>query len=1173
MINFPSCSPIDLFLVRGLPLLRLGSKVLCKMINSSVMACLAMSDMYGVESNIELSNDQYHLTFDGLGGMTVHSDGMLPRHIVPEFTISISDSDPEIYRNFNHPNYPIAPRPSVRWLAINEPIENISQWLATPGMRAAVRYGVRVVDEGGHRYWEYLDKSDKLVLRVGGRGRDGTSRPFSVGRNIIATAVGATRSTNEVTWSFPNHTDFAFSAAVRLPNGNSDPVIDIHFMPKIMAYYSISFTGSPAVSRLKMLRSPQECAGRSGLQGDFVLSEADVKLPRVMTASPDGGFALVVDPQECRFRLPSIEDSRFGLMLRFAASDTVQPVILAPLLGGIDSLMKADSSWRFSFRIVARPGDWKSMHRHIAQKIYSVGDQRDSSGSGSLNECLERAMDFLIDRSGKNYAMWSNEQKYYDYFTDQTGVYKPFSPLYGLGAAIVTDDETFYRRRALPAIEFALSRRNNVFSPYEFANRIQVKSASDAVGGPYIGYAQLVSLDFFLRGRAPVIRFLAQSNKEGKMDMADALAAYRASGNNQDLDTIRAMVAKTLTSLGAIQDHFLFDFLDAYEATRDPQLIRGATEAAYQAVTRLNHYPIPPGETLTVDRGGGSTVHKHSFGRHKNAWGFQPPEPVLVPEQTVPAWRVSRVGIPSPAYPMEYWMNMHGAILRTAALAQDDFLRDMARNGMVGRFANYPGDNRSSLSLIGERGDAIEAPPWKWNFATVNPGHAWDFAGAVIDYLVSDAFDRSRGQIDFPAESASGSGFRVRVYGARPGVFYGLYGVRLWLPRGLVDTDCVQLNWVAAYSNDTLCIAFMNQSGQAQSANVNLSQDHIAVLDGESRCWIDNAPMQTFRSSSNNLRIYVPPKGIAAYAIPAVVRPTLQSKMLAVNAPRLGQGSFTELETPSGVIHAMLLSAGRGLTNAYVYAEAYPQDVISAVLRWRQGHGNWTDVHDLIFPYEFSIGLEDEGGDFQFEILIEDKHQNIARSSLVTLRMGDGEVVRTAQPLTNGAFSVSNPHFIFQDPPSEYKIDAGFIKYLRQSANPTSLGFRDGRYYPYSSPKGRRIGPDLVVWNKAHFAIGCTDGDIERQLVAKVYHADRTLRSLIAERTPDLSVEHLTTQQWEMLLDFAVSQWPDPINDDLLNAVLAGDWTAVFRNHLYIRYNGPAPDHARNLAFVKRHQK
>ena len=82
------------------------------------------------------------------------------------------------------------------------------------------------------------------------------------------------------------------------------------------------------------------------------------------------------------------------------------------------------------------------------------------------------------------------------------------------------------------------------------------------------------------------------------------------------------------------------------------------------------------------------------------------PEPVTAPKQNVPAWRVARLGLPSPAYPMEYWMNVHGALLRTAALAHDDFLRDVAHWGMTGRFGNYPGDNRSKVSLVAELPEA-----------------------------------------------------------------------------------------------------------------------------------------------------------------------------------------------------------------------------------------------------------------------------------------------------------------------------------------------------------------------------------------------------------------------------------------------------------------------------------
>ena len=118
-------------------------------------------------------------------------------------------------------------------------------------------------------------------------------------------------------------------------------------------------------------------------------------------------------------------------------------------------------------------------------------------------------------------------------------------------------------------------------------------------------------------------------------------------------------------------------------------------------------------------------------------------------------------------------------MMRTAGLAHDDFLRDIARWGMVGRFGNYPGDNRSQDSLVHELPDAVERMPWDWNFATVNAGDAWDFAGAVLDFIVSDAFERSHGAIDFPALSAAGSNFRVRIYGGKPGKFYDDEGVHL----------------------------------------------------------------------------------------------------------------------------------------------------------------------------------------------------------------------------------------------------------------------------------------------------------------------------------------------------------------------------------------------------------
>src|SRR5207247_2078421 len=133
--------------------------------------------------------------------------------------------------------------------------------------------------------------------------------------------------------------------------------------------------------------------------------------------------------------------------------------------------------------------------------------------------------------------------------------------------------------------------------------------------------------------------------------------------------------AKALGKPSVFGEEEFFDLLDLADATREPQYVRAALEAAYHNAAKMNLYPVPPDTTVTVDRGGLAPVHYHSYGRHRNIWGFPPPQPLRTAEQTVPAWRIARLGLPGIAYPIEYWMNTHGAMLRAAGLAHDDFLR------------------------------------------------------------------------------------------------------------------------------------------------------------------------------------------------------------------------------------------------------------------------------------------------------------------------------------------------------------------------------------------------------------------------------------------------------------------------------------------------------------------
>jgi hypothetical protein len=899
-------------------------------------------------ANDSLHNGRYTLAPASDGSVSVRVEGLPEQTLTPQFTVMRSVSDPGYYRNFNHPDYLTAPRTAVRW-SNYPPKEAASK--RQPHLR-------------------------------------GTSNPFLAGERTDLQARAAALRQGAICWDFDDQPAFALRAQVRLPGGNAEAEISFQLIAKSPGYYSVAFTGAPEMEIGRLVAVPQECAARGYRQFNYLMSETDLKLPRIHLADGRINSVLVVDPKESPFRLPDASSSRFGMMLQ-EAGGRLRPVALSPILGGPESKMAAGQGYQFTLRYVLRPGDWKDTYRYVARQIYGFRDLRDNSGPGPLNRTLENVIDYLADRNGRNFAMWDAQQKYYDYWTDKSGVLKPFSPLFGLGAAVVTDDEDFYRRRALPAVEFALSRTSNVFSPYDVFDNRQVKSHHRELGAPYLSAAQLVSLWEMFQKRTFALQACAERKTFSSAALADCLARYRLGGDGQHLEAAVRAADAAVRSKRFDGDSYM-DFLEMFELTAHSRYLQAAVEGAYRQAAGMNLFPQVPDATLTVDRGDQAPIHWHSFGRHR-LWGLPPPRPFPAPQQHVPAWRVSLIGIPSIAYRGEFWMNHHAQFLRLAFFSGDDFLRDLARWGMVGRFGNYPGDNRSQQSLVIERPDLPEHPIWELNFATINPGHAWEFAGEVLDFLVSDAFHRSRGAIDFPSESMQGSSFRVKVYGARPGRFYDDRQVRLWLPRQLATLDNQQIDYLAGYGQQKFYLALWNQSFAEEAVSVVLSENLVDCRGlHPARVWLQNRPQGAASVTDNRLQCKIPAKGIIAYAIDNVrVKTALQAKMTDPFAITLGPGSFVRCQAPFGNVYGMLLSMGRGLSSAFVYADALPENVISARLKYRQGSGPWQELADEVFPYEFSTGVQEDGGDFQCLLEIQSAREEIERSGMITLKLQD----------------------------------------------------------------------------------------------------------------------------------------------------------------------------------------
>jgi len=936
-----------------------------------------------------IKNNKYELKLNKDHSISIHAKGVPVQVLYPKFTVMISEKKPGIDRN--HQNYYLAPRTSIRWSAYEEPLDTLNRWLAEPSIVKMIgSKGEVALNNKGERIWTYKNNNGKEVHRLTGVYAQGTTNPFVVGDRVEIKASKATIKGNTISLQFEPHPYFSFSAFIMLNDGDGDVQIDHRMEVKKEAYFSVAFTGAPSIPEAAYLNTPQETAGRQFKQFNHVVSEAYLRLPRVQLSTGKWNAALVIDSAEMPYKIPTRATSRFGMMMDYNGS-TYKPVSFAPIIGGNESRMKAGKVHQFRLHFSLNTGDWKTMYQYIARHFYGFKDMRDNSGPGSINQTIENAIDYMADRSGKNAAFWHAEQKYFDYWTDNSGIFKPFSPLHILSAAIITDDEQLYWNRALPQVEFALSRNNNTFAPYDVAQNGQVKKRNQELGLSYMSAPQLVSLHHLYKARTASIAQMANKKTFGAQKFTDQLAQYYLYQDKKYLKTAIELAEKSVQKMKPdTREEIFMDYLDLYEATGDKKFLDAAVESAYNITTGINLSPAVPEKNMVMDKDGKVPVHDHSNGRHL-LWGFNPPQPFPYKEQTVSAWRVALTGLTSPYYRGEYWMNNHGQLMRLAGLASDDFLRDISRWGMVGRFGNYAGDNRSSYSLIAEDGNAVEKPIWELSFATVNPGHVSEFTGALIDFLMSDGFHRSKGAINFPSRSMQETSFRVKVYGDQSGRFYTDSLVQLWLPRKLLNSNNKQVDYIAGYNMDgQFYIAFLNQSFEEEKVSVQLNPDLVKLNNkAEVRTWRDNLPVEAINPSGQQLDFIIPAKGIMAFAISnAEIKASLQKKMLDPNSPVTGAKSFVSKTAPYGKVHAQIISMGKGLSNAYIYTDALPQDVISTTLKYRIAGGKWEEKVDAIFPYEFSLPFTNDDLNIEFEFEVENTDQKIESSGKILLNVG-----------------------------------------------------------------------------------------------------------------------------------------------------------------------------------------
>jgi len=880
----------------------------CLRSRSLLSVCAALLAPFAGLNAADLQNSRYQLTLGTDGAVQVATTNTSTRILRPEFTVQFRSTKP----TFQYAEWP-------------------------------------------YPFWSWY----------GSTNGDLTTDPFLTGAATVLLASQAEVQGTNVVWTFPDGPNFSLTAQVSLGAGAADPVITYSFTARASGWFSVAYTGAPELPPDQIDDVPQPATQYSATPGyrfpvvPGVKQEHLCQLPFVMLSSAGENFSLIVDPDFMPWRLAHQYNSIFGVCIRNEAGNA-QPLVFAPMMGSSASQFTNTQSFSFALQFVVEPGLWSDTYRYMARTLYGFQDCRDNTGTGSINDVIANMVSYVMDYSGSNYAMWSDEQKFNDYWTDQPGAYKLLSPLYGIGAAIMLDDEDFYRRRALPMIEYAMSREHQTFYPFQ-TNWLGGVETNRNMNGPNIESDSLGVLYGLSQERSTAFRtygLLQTGVVRSYTHFADVLEFYRLSNDPADLNY--AITGANYCIANHLIGNDFTGWLEIYKETGDTNYLAAAGTAARNYEPSLNVSPRLPTNNITVDLNDQAPIHWQTPGRWAN-WGFPTPESMYAPEQAVPTWRPALTGLqPEPPYRGFTFVHYAPGLLRVSRYLNDNFTRDLARWALVGRWGNFPGEIFSrDYSLVYEQGDYCQHPIQYMTFTSMHFGHPWMYLSWALDFLVSDTFQRSAMQIEFPSRWVR-SAFPCNIYGDRPGVFYDERNVNLWLPVGLVSITNRQINYLSAYGNGKLYLALDNQSFNAQTATLTLNSKLVTFgASHTARLWQENVEQPAVTVSDGSITVPVAGKGITALAISGLnVQTRLQQKLFDPSVPRTPPGSVVKKAGPYGKLVSLFISMGRDLAEAYLYTDAFPENITQARLYYTLGAG-WTNQQDLCFPYEFSIPVDE----------------------------------------------------------------------------------------------------------------------------------------------------------------------------------------------------------------------
>lgn len=832
-------------------------------------------------------------------------------------------------------------------------------------------------------------------------GPDRSPNLFQAGTFSLVRASSAKMSEGRAVWEFPATEGVSLVAEAVLPDDGFAPRLSWKATVQASGWYSIGYLGAPscAPGEIEGVWQPLIYTGRRFPEDSFLEASGRCPLPGTFVTAKGVTTAVVAESSELPYQpMPTMANSRFGVSVRNREGQA-QPFLFAPILGGLGSKQAPSASLEFSVRLlVAREGIEKVQER-VARELFGFADLRHNA-LGSLNKTLERMLDFGMS----SYARFNSDLRGFAYDTDVPGSVKNVSALHPLSLALISDDRSIYEKLALPQMEFFVSRERFLFSVDPNAKGQSVTSRLGGLGGPLSEYAALYTMSggrvpFFkeaalsLSGKKRVLNLDSESDGGG---WSNALALYRATGDKKWLararkgadDYIRRRIEQAPVDFRDPESRGMFfwtsyapqwiELFELYEETGEKRYLEAAHAGARNFAQYVWLSPAVPEGEVTVNQGGFAPSYRTGTKFSK----------VRAEEENVPAWLVSEIGLTPESSGTSRghrgillacyapWM------LRLAALTDDRFLHDIARSAVIGRYQSFPGYHlNTARTTVYQKPHFAERPQDELNSMTsIHYNHIWAHIALLMDYLVSDADAKSGGQVRFPSRYVEAYGYlQQKVYGDRPGKVYDYADLHLWMPRGAVEVDQPELNYLVARGDGVVAVVLTNQSKEKVRGLVRLNPEKIGLGAASGvvpvSSWKNGARQpESSTEAGGGFVAEVEPEGVTAVVFRNVTpKVGFQAEALSAGVRLPESGSVVELGFREG--KAVAFSLGTvGLTSVYVYLPDFGRELVRCTLFHRQG-GDYEAVEDRSFPFDFTVQARNlEPVELYVEVELRDGH-------------------------------------------------------------------------------------------------------------------------------------------------------------------------------------------------------